>query len=121
VAHRPFGQPAGLDCLALLAAFCGIEMVGVRSPVVLAVQVAAALSDEGTDAIVVGDIWPGNGKVVINLVSPVFAGTPGNANCRGQSVFALAQQFGGLNNAAAALGYPSMDTLQNAIREFCGG
>jgi uncharacterized phage protein gp47/JayE len=35
---------------------------------------------------------------------PVFAGTPGKANCHGQNVSALAKQYGGLNNAAAALG-----------------
>jgi len=51
----------------------------------------------------------------------VFAGTPGKANCHGKSVSALAKQFGGLNNAAAKLGYPSVDALQNAIMEFCGG
>ena len=35
------------------------------------------------------------------LATPVFAGTPGTANCHGQSVSALAKQYGGLNNAAA--------------------
>jgi len=49
----------------------------------------------------------------------VFAGTPGKGNCHGQSVSALARQFGGLNNAAAALGYPSVQALQKAIMEFC--
>lgn len=75
--------------------------------------------DAGTDQILVAGVWTGNGKVVINLVSPVFAGTPGKANCHGQSVSALARQFGGLNNAAAALGYLSVDALQAAILEFC--
>jgi probable HAF family extracellular repeat protein len=46
---------------------------------------------------------------------PVFAGTPGKANCHGQSVAALASQFGGLNGAAAALGFSSVAALQNAI------
>jgi spore maturation protein SpmA len=52
---------------------------------------------------------------------PVFAGTPGKANCHGQSVSALAKQYGGLNNAAAALGFDRMSALQNAVGEFCGG
>jgi len=52
--------------------------------------------------------------------APRFAGTPGKANCHGQSVSALAKQYGGLNNAAAALRYPSVNALQNAIMEFCG-
>jgi hypothetical protein len=78
------------------------------------------LGPAGTDQIL-GTGMAGDGKVVINLVSPVFAGTPGKASCHGQSISALAKQFGGLNNAAAALNYPSVDTLQNAIMEFCGG
>jgi uncharacterized repeat protein (TIGR03803 family) len=49
----------------------------------------------------------------------IFAGTPGKPNCFGQSVSALAWQYGGLNAAAAALGYPSVRALQKAILEFC--
>jgi hypothetical protein len=51
----------------------------------------------------------------------VFAGTPGKANCHGKSVSALVKQYGGLNRAAAALGYPSVKALQEAIEEFCEG
>jgi hypothetical protein len=51
---------------------------------------------------------------------PAFAGTPGAPNCLGQSVSALAQQFGGLDAAASSLGYPSVQALQTAIRSFCG-
>jgi len=50
---------------------------------------------------------------------PRFSGTPGKANCTGQSVSALAKQYGGLNNAAATLGYSSVSALQNAIMEYC--
>jgi YVTN family beta-propeller protein len=52
---------------------------------------------------------------------PTFAGTPGKPNCYGASVSALAGQFGGLNAAAAALGFSSVGALQNAILAFCGG
>jgi YVTN family beta-propeller protein len=38
------------------------------------------------------------------FIQPRFAGTPGNGNCPGKSVSALAQTFGGLNAAAIALG-----------------
>jgi uncharacterized repeat protein (TIGR03803 family) len=51
----------------------------------------------------------------------IFAGTPGKPNCFGQSVSALARQYGGLNAAAEALGYPSVRALQKAILEFCEG
>ena len=50
-----------------------------------------------------------------------FAGTPGKTNGHGQSVSALARQFGGFDAAASALGFPSVQTLQDAIREFCEG
>jgi N-acetylneuraminic acid mutarotase len=49
----------------------------------------------------------------------MFAGTPGFSNCHGQSVAALAQQYGGMKAAAAALGYPSVKALQTAIGTFC--
>ena len=47
------------------------------------------------------------------------AGTPGNANCHGKSVSALAHQFGGLDAAASALGFSSVQALQDAFKEFC--
>jgi YVTN family beta-propeller protein len=53
--------------------------------------------------------------------APRFAGTPGKANCYGQSVSALVRQYHGLNAAAAALGFSSVRKLQNAILEFCEG
>jgi hypothetical protein len=52
---------------------------------------------------------------------PKFAGTPGKSNCHGQSVAALTRQHHGLNAAAAALGYASVNALQNAIMAYCGG
>lgn len=48
-----------------------------------------------------------------------FAGTPGKANCHGKSVSALATQFGGMDAAAATLGFASVKELQNAIKAFC--
>jgi uncharacterized repeat protein (TIGR03803 family) len=51
----------------------------------------------------------------------VFAGTPGMSSCQGKSVSALAKQYGGLDAAAAALGYPSVAALQNAIKAWCAG
>jgi hypothetical protein len=53
--------------------------------------------------------------------APRFAGTPGKAYCHGKSVSALAKQYGGLNGAAAALGFASVNALQNAIMAFCEG
>jgi hypothetical protein len=47
------------------------------------------------------------------------AGTPGHANCHGQSISALAEQFGSIPAAASALGFSSVDALQNAFGTFC--
>jgi hypothetical protein len=49
-----------------------------------------------------------------------FAGTPGAANCFGKSTSALAQQYGGMPAAAAALGFAGVGALQNAIGAYCG-
>jgi hypothetical protein len=47
------------------------------------------------------------------------AGTPGRANCHGKSVSALAHQFGGLDAAASALGFASVEALHDAFKAFC--
>src|SRR5215470_1456317 len=41
------------------------------------------------------------------------AGTPGQANCHGQTVSAMATQFGGMHAAAQTLGYSSVAALQD--------
>ncbi len=48
------------------------------------------------------------------------AGTPGQANCHGQTVSAMAKEFGGIDASASTLGYSSVDALQDGIRVFCG-
>jgi hypothetical protein len=49
-----------------------------------------------------------------------LAGTPGQADCQGDSASALTQQFGSLSAAASALGFSSVKALQDAIRMHCG-
>jgi hypothetical protein len=49
-----------------------------------------------------------------------YAGLPGAASCGGVSVSALASLYGGMSNAAAALGFASVSDLQQDIRRFCG-
>jgi hypothetical protein len=55
----------------------------------------------------------------LGAAAAVFAGSPGQANCHGMSISALARQFGCLDAAASALGFESVQALQEAIREFC--
>ena len=79
--------------------------------------------------------WPpganGPGSAV-QIISPIgkgfgpttsiqLAGTPGSANCHGKSVSALAEEFGGLAQAADTLGFASVKALQDAIKAFCDG
>ena len=47
------------------------------------------------------------------------AGTPGKPNCHGQTISAMAHEFGGIGHAAPDLGYSSVDALQNAVDVFC--
>jgi hypothetical protein len=81
---------------------------------------SVSVSGDGNTTIVGGPLDNGSGAAWV-FAKPVFAGTPGEANCHAQSVSALARQFGGLNNAAAALGFPSVQALQDAIKAFCRG
>jgi len=46
------------------------------------------------------------------------AGTPGTAKCKGQTISALAHQFGSIDAAASALGASSVAALQEAVRLF---
>ena len=72
-----------------------------------------------TGAFSVDEIRLGASYADVTPRSP-FTGTAGAANCHGKTVAALAQQYGGLSNAAAGLGYASVAALQEAITGFCG-
>jgi YVTN family beta-propeller protein len=78
---------------------------------------------DGMTYAILGTIPVGSDPLAFGIFiqpAPKFAGTPRRSNCQGQSVSALARQYGGLNNAAAALGFDSVNALQGAIQEFCG-
>jgi hypothetical protein len=47
------------------------------------------------------------------------AGVPGKPNCHGKTISALAHQFGGVDAAAAALGFGSVQELQDTFQTFC--
>ncbi len=63
----------------------------------------------------------GAGNVTFDdlVVFTGLAGTPGENNCHGKSVSALALAFGDIENAASALGFPSVHALQDSIKGFC--
>jgi hypothetical protein len=47
------------------------------------------------------------------------AGTPGQPDCHGKSIDALAHQFGGIRAAASGLGFSNVGALQNGFSLFC--
>jgi YVTN family beta-propeller protein len=100
------------------------------------VYVANALSntvsviDTGTNTVIGSPIPVGNAPIAFGVFiqppragqpPPTFAGVVGSKNCHGTSVSALATKFGGLDAAAAALGFSNVQGLQDAIRAFCEG
>ena len=47
------------------------------------------------------------------------AGIPGEPSCHGQTISALARQFGGSKGAASTLGFASVAALQDSFKQFC--
>jgi YVTN family beta-propeller protein len=82
------------------------------------VSVIDTASNTVTATIPVGNRPGAFGKFIQQL--PSLAGTPGQPNCHGASVSALAQKYGGLSAAAAAFGL-KVQGMQDAIGKFCGG
>jgi YVTN family beta-propeller protein len=77
--------------------------------------------DTATNTALVPPIKVGNFPVAFGqFIQPlILAGKPGTANCNGNSVSALAQQFGGLAHAADTLGFASVQALHDIIGAFC--
>jgi hypothetical protein len=73
----------------------------------------------GTD--IVGGVTPPTFNMAFSLSGETLpvVGTPGRPSCHGKSISELAHQFGGIEAAAEALGFSSVDELQNAFAEFC--
>jgi hypothetical protein len=73
----------------------------------------------GTD--IIGGVTPPTFNMAFSLTGETVpqAGTPGQPNCHGQSISALAQQFGSTSAAAPTLGFSSVQALQDAFTLFC--
>jgi len=72
----------------------------------------------GTD-IIAGNPPTFNMSFSLGGTALVAPGTPGHANCEGQTVSGLANQFGGMDTAATTLGFSSVTALHNAVGIFC--
>jgi hypothetical protein len=73
----------------------------------------------GTD--IIGGATPPTFNMAFSLSGETLpvTGVPGKRNCHGKTISALAHQFGGVDSAAEALGFSSVNELQNAFRGFC--
>jgi len=73
----------------------------------------------GTD--IIGGETPTTFNMSFSLTGETVpeAGTPGQPNCHGQSIDALAHQFGGIRSAASGLGFSTVGALQNGFALFC--
>ena len=73
----------------------------------------------GTD--IIGGAIPPTFNMTFSVTGDTIpeAGIPGDPNCHGESVSALAKQFGGVHAAASILGFSSVEALQDSFKEFC--
>lgn len=73
----------------------------------------------GTD--IIGGSTPPTFNMSFSLTGETVpaAGTPGQPNCHGQSISALAHQFGGIDAATSALGFSSESALHSGFELFC--
>jgi hypothetical protein len=107
-------QPSPSNMVFILGDFSGTALSSTALPLSLNAASFSQRLGNLFDAAGGGDV-----SFSIDSLTVGFAGTPGFSNCHGQSVAALAQQYGGLDAAAKALAYPSVQALQDAIRAFC--
>ena len=73
----------------------------------------------GTD--IIGGATPPTFNMTFSLTGETIpeAGTPGQANCHGKTISALAHQFGGIDSAAFSLGFSSVQALQLGFGAYC--
>jgi hypothetical protein len=71
----------------------------------------------GTDIIAGGSTFNMTYSLTGNTIPE--AGTPEQANCHGNTISAMANEFGGLDASASTLGFSSVDALQDGVRVFC--
>lgn len=116
---------AGVPINPALIPLPGIHPSGIAvSGADLLVPIGNTIAEYTVDGVLVNPTLISEGldaPIGVTVAATPFAGTPGHSNCHGKSVSALARQYGGLNSAAAALGYADVSALQNAILAFCGG
>jgi hypothetical protein len=72
----------------------------------------------GTD--IIGGAPAPTFNMTFSVTGATISGTPRHANCRGESISGLSDDFEGhLDAAASGLGFSSVKALQEAVRDFC--
>jgi YVTN family beta-propeller protein len=118
IATIPVARPAGV------AVTSDGRKVYVAGGGVTVVPGTVSVIDTATNKVIgspipVGDVPIAFGKFIQPSSRQQFAGTPGKANCYGQSVSTLLRQFHGLAAAAAAFEFSGVENMQDAILQFC--
>lgn len=82
-------------------------------------QLAPDWSRIGTD--IIGGATPPTFNMTFALAGETIpeAGTPGQSNCHGETVSAMANQFGSFDEASVTLKFLSVGALQNEVAAFC--
>lgn len=82
-------------------------------------QLAPDWSRVGTD--IIGGVPTPTFNMTFDLTGETIpeAGTPGQSNCHGETVSAMADQFGGFADASVTLKFSSVKALQNEVTAFC--
>jgi hypothetical protein len=94
-----------------------------ESPAIDAIPLADC-TDQNSNPIHVdqrGALRPDPGEIGCDIGAYEFQDFAGQANCKGKSNSALAQQYGGLSAAASAYGFSSVKALKAAVLRSCGG
>ena len=113
---RPEAQVSGGNFLYLSAPFPGTQFSPDLQTWIRNANLKPDWSRIGTDITHQG---PFNAAFSLAGDTIPNAGTPGRPNCHGQTISAMARQFGGIAHAAMSLGYFSVDALQQGVSVFC--
>ena len=97
----------------------GIPFVGDLQAWIRNTELAPDWLRIGTD--IVGGATPPTFNMAFSLSGETLprVGDPGKPNCHGKTISALAHQFGGVDAAAEALGFSSVNQLQDTFAGFC--
>jgi hypothetical protein len=97
----------------------GIPFVGDLQAWIRNTELAPDWLRIGTD--IVGGATPPTFNMAFSLSGETLprVGAPGKPNCHGKTISALAHQFGGVDAAAEALGFSSVNQLQDTFAGFC--